>query len=309
MDERQTKIREGAGLEESRINTEFVDFLKKWGPRLLTVLILVSAVWLALRYRSQQQDQQVAAAFEQLRAASAMQPASPESLIAIAEQFSGVRGVPHMARLEAADAYLDAVRRGMVPGALMQPGGTVDEADLLDEQGRAENLAAAGSLYETVYNATRSNADMAQHAIGAAFGLAAVAESRANAGEARRWYEAARVLAQASGMVELAEAATARMADVDEAISAIVLLSSADLPEVPGEAPLPTLPPETVAPELSAPDTPAETGPAGPEPLPQQPASEPTGDAPTSDQPASDPPASDPPAGGEPATSDPSTGG
>lgn len=300
MDERQTKIREGAGLEESRINTDFVDFLKKWGPRLLTVLILVSAVWLVLRYRTQQQDQQVTLAFEQLRAASAMQPASPESLMAIAEQFAGVRGVPHIARLEAADAYLDAVRRGIVPGALMQPGGVVDEADLLDEQGRAENLAAAASLYETVYNATRNDSDFVQHAIGAAFGLAAVAESRAQSDEATKWYEAARDLAQASGMIELAEAATKRLADVDEAISSIVLLSNRDLPEVPGEAPVPAMPPMPVMPpmqdlpELSAPQTPVDDGPAGPEPMPEQPTSDPASD-PAAD-PASDP--VEPPAGG-----------
>ena len=38
MDERQTQIRQGAGLEESRINTEFLDFLNKWSSPVLIVI-------------------------------------------------------------------------------------------------------------------------------------------------------------------------------------------------------------------------------------------------------------------------------
>ncbi len=46
MDERQQQIKSGAGLEESRINEDFKDFLEKWG---FWLLLAVGVLWLLRR--------------------------------------------------------------------------------------------------------------------------------------------------------------------------------------------------------------------------------------------------------------------
>src|SRR5690606_15713326 len=57
MDDRQRQIKEGAGLEESRINKDFLDWLLKWGP----VLVLVAAgIILAMRGVQFLEDRRVA---------------------------------------------------------------------------------------------------------------------------------------------------------------------------------------------------------------------------------------------------------
>ena len=54
MDERQTQIREAAGLDESRLNTEFVEFLRKWGPIALGVLAVAALAFVGRNYLREQ---------------------------------------------------------------------------------------------------------------------------------------------------------------------------------------------------------------------------------------------------------------
>lgn len=280
MDERQSQIREGAGLEESRINTDFVEFLKKWGPRFLTLVIVVSAVWLFFRFRAEQRDTRIQQGFAELQNLQVGGVASPESLLQVAAQYEGVRGVPHIARLAAADAYLDAVRRGLEPGSLVQVGGVVNDEDILDEQGRANYLDRAAEQYQRVYENTKDDADARLHTLGALFGLASVAESRADADDARRWYEIARETANGSGFPEFAAAVDTRLADLDEAIEMVSFLSDEDLPPIPGELP-PMEPTETPTSESPASESSANDA------IEQEPPADPTTD-PTND-PANEP--------------------
>src|SRR3954466_11659733 len=48
MDQRQAQIRERAGLEESRLNQEFIEWLRKWGTPMLLAVALLSVAY-ALR--------------------------------------------------------------------------------------------------------------------------------------------------------------------------------------------------------------------------------------------------------------------
>ena len=45
MEERQTQIREGAGLEESKLNVEFIDWLQRWST---PILLLVAGAALGM---------------------------------------------------------------------------------------------------------------------------------------------------------------------------------------------------------------------------------------------------------------------
>src|SRR4051812_13198792 len=115
MDERQTQIRERAGLEESRLNQEFIEWLRKWGTPIMLVVAVVAAAY-ALKDRwNKAADNKIDQGWQELEAVKQGGNVSPDALISLASDYEGVAAISPMARLEAADAYLDALRRGIKP--------------------------------------------------------------------------------------------------------------------------------------------------------------------------------------------------
>jgi len=240
MDKRHEQIREGAGLEESRINQDFKDFLIKWGPRILIVAAIVLGGYSGLRYYRQAQADRIDAAFAEYNALVTSGIPSPEALIAVAEAHSSVRALPLIARLQAADLYMRAVISGLEPGFdpttdLNEQGEVVDESMLLDEQARGDYLERAETLYRGVLDASRDNPDRRLHAIGAAFGLGAVAQSRGELDAAREMYELAESLAASGEYGPLAEVARSRLAGLDEPVTLPTVYEQSELPEPPGD--------------------------------------------------------------------------
>ena len=288
MDERQTQIRERAGLEEARYNLEFIDWLRKWGVPILFVFAVAAAAW-GLRERYQRsQAVKLDESFAELEAVASGSNPSPESLLQIAnDHASGRSSVAEIAKLEAADAYLDSIRRGVRPGAQLQPDGTLEKPeDVLSEADRKSFQDRAYSLYNEVFNATRSNAGKQVLTIGALFGMASVAESQGEIAKARGHYEEVSKLADASGFTAYGAVAKKRLENLDALQNPPVVYSKADLPPVP-EAPKPVqpvltpidAPPFAVPPELQPQPQPVPEGaqplipppaaPPAPEPAPQ----------------------------------------
>ena len=297
MDERQTQIRERAGLEEARYNLEFIDWLRKWGVPILFVFAVAAAAW-GLRERYQRsQAVKLDESFAELEAVVSGANPSPESLLQIAsDHASGGSSVSVIAKLEAADAYLDSVRRGIRPGAQLQPDGTLEKTeDVLSEADRKSFLDKAYGLYSEGYASTRSQAGKQVLAIGALFGLASAAESQGDLPKARGHYEEVSKLADASGFQAYAAVAKKRLEGLDKLQTPPQVFAKADLPPVP-EAPKPVQPtltpidepPFAVPPELAPqpqpvpegaqPLVPPTTPPTQPDPAPQP---EPTQPAPT----------------------------
>ena len=54
MDERQQQIKAGAGLEESRINQDLIDFLQKWGSWILMALAVAALAYAGLQWLERQ---------------------------------------------------------------------------------------------------------------------------------------------------------------------------------------------------------------------------------------------------------------
>ena len=129
MDERQTKIREAAGLDESRLNTEFVEFLRKWGPIALGVLAVAALAFVGRNYLREQSVIRTDSAFLELE--SAQREGNPDVLLRVADTYAGERGVPHLARLQAADVLFQSARAGVSPrvraGAGLSGGGVVED--------------------------------------------------------------------------------------------------------------------------------------------------------------------------------------
>ncbi len=233
LDERQQQIKEGAGLEESRLNVEFIDWLRRWSTPLLVVVAVLVLGYVGYERWQLSKRAEVDRAFTQLDAITQGARPSPESLKALADEFSGIRGVAHLARLKAADLNLQAARRGVRVGAdLGQDGAPADVADLLTDEQRAAVLAEAENLYRRVLDDTDGDKAMAQHAIGAAFGIAAVAECRSDEVAAVAMYKRAQELAEAADLKALAKTASERAGSLDE-LRMPTLYAAADLPKLP----------------------------------------------------------------------------
>lgn len=304
MDDRQTKIEVGAGLQESRLNQDFLDFLRKWSSPVLFTLAGVSLAWWLWTRHVEQRAEHRGDAFRELDTLRLAANPSPESLLGIAEDYDDVRGVPEQAWLAAADEYMRAVRRGVFPGSELNPDGTPQsEADLLTDEDRDRFLGTARELYQRAADATDGTGMELLH-LSALSGLAAVDEARGNADGARAHLGALIALAEAKGFPQLAGAARVRVSALDADLPAPRVYSQAELPK----------PPEPEASTPTPEQEPAASGDAVPPDASDAPEFAPAAEAPAADAPAFTPaePATDEgsvPSEPEPAAEPPSGGG
>lgn len=299
MDERQAQIKEGAGLEQSRVNQEFVDFLEKWGPRVLIGIAIIAGLYWFYQYRGQQQVAVVNEGFARYEAATAGPTPNPDSLRRIASDYASVRAVPDLAMLDAADLYVQSVRTGLRPGAVVDPEtGEMPETEFLSDEEKARFLDDAAGLYAQVLEANAADQGRALIAVNAAFGLAAVRSSQGDGAAARSLYERAQTIASGAQLPILSALARERAGAETLTMDAPRLYDADDLPPLPGQEP-PVLPaPDALDADGSAPAGDAGAGPTEPaEPAGSAPADADEDPAAPAADPISDPvsgPASDP---------------
>jgi tetratricopeptide (TPR) repeat protein len=289
MDDRQRQIREGAGLEESRLNVEFVDFLRKYGGiMMMGVAFIALAYWGLGKYRNMQ-DRRLDEAFSQLSAAEDSQ--SPTALIAVANDHSSMKGVADTARLEAADIFLDSARRGLALGAAPDQTGKYPDTDILTEEQKQKNLSDAADLYKAVVESTGADSSRFQQAISGLYGLAAVAEERGKLDEARAHYDRVVQLAKSNGLSEEIKRAQGRIDTLGSLAQPPRLYVAADLAanKQPTLTPIAAPPggpasPDNVFPPAPSPATPPET------PQPASPSGTPPASPPANPAPAPSPP-------------------
>lgn len=265
MDDRSREIREGAGLEESRVNTELLELINKYSGHVLLGLALIVGLYAGKQQLDRMGNAKVNEAFAQHVDITETASPNPASLSALAEQYGDVRGIGAMARLREADLYLQAVATGMQPGAAFeldpetqQQTNRVAEGDLISDAQRDEFLGKADALYDRVIADTEAEIGPAIHVVGAWFGKAAVAESRGDDAAAKAAYESAKEAAETAAFPMYAALADERIASLDEGLADVTLLSQADLPEIP-EPETPEIDPVT-APVLDAPVGPTLPG-------------------------------------------------
>ena len=240
-DNRLGQIKEGAGLEDSKINQEFVDFVRKWSTPVLLVAATAALGYFLYNKRIEARLAHVDEAFAQYNQSANTFSPSPDALRRIAEDFGDVKGVSIMARLSAADEYLRSVQRGIRPGSPLDPstGEPENEEDFLTADGddRARLLDEAEALYREVWNETQGNPAMAIHTLSALYGLAAVSESRPDLTAARNTLDQAMALAEERGFIEHV-ALTRQRIDNLPRLARVTLPKKADLPAPPEPEPL-----------------------------------------------------------------------
>lgn len=246
MDDRQTKIREGAGLEDSRVNQEFIDFLSKWSTPFCVLLLVAAGVYWGLNVLERNRVARIDQAFSDYEAVIADGNPSPNSLRSIASdaQDKGARSVPEMARLREVDLYLGAVAIGLEPGAQLNPEtrDVADEADIIDDEARERYLALAESTAKQVLASTEGDADKAVLTMQALSRLASVEESRDAYDAARAYYERLGTLAESESFPSIKTFADERIAGLDALAGVGELPTNAQVPPIGGAASVPALP-------------------------------------------------------------------
>lgn len=211
MDERQQQIKAGAGLEESRINQDLVDFLQKWGSWFLMALAAAALVYAGLQYLERQRVAKINEAFAAYEGVMGGGNPNPEALRRVADEFEGVRSVAEMCRLNSADIYLESVRTGLRPGAQVGEDGEYPEEEFITDEDREQYLSSAESLYNAVLASAGQTPGRELIALNATFGLAAVYDTRGQVEQAKEQYAKAAELAGAQSLPALQRVARARL--------------------------------------------------------------------------------------------------
>ncbi|MCA9281801.1 MAG: hypothetical protein KDA30_07155 [Phycisphaerales bacterium] len=231
MDDRQKGIEIGAGLQESRLNEDFIQFLQKWGPRALYTLAIVVGLWAGYQYYQRWQADKTDQAFQELADArgallGATFAGSPDALLAIAEKYPTRASIAVQARLDAADIYAVSARRGVFPG-----GDFNNEEDRLSpEEMKSQNERAKG-LYEQVISQVGGNERLRTFALDAYEGLFTTELNLGNWPEARSAGAKAMEIAEALKLHGRAEILRTRLDGVDGLGKLAMLPSNDDLPE------------------------------------------------------------------------------
>jgi hypothetical protein len=254
------QIREGAGLEEARYNVEFIEWLRKWSGPLLVIVAVAAGGYALKQHLDKRKKAGVEAAFADFEAARQGRNPNPDSLVAIADQYPDIGAVAILARLEAGDVYLDSVRRGVKPGATVQPDGTLASIeDELKAPDREQLLAKASEQYQWVVDRAGNDPKLAIHAIGSLYGLAAVAESKGDNDGAKSAYEKVIATAEAAKFERHVALAKERIASLGKLAALDPVPTAASVP-----APLDTTPKPPPAPAPETPANPVELTPVTP---------------------------------------------
>lgn len=218
----QGRLEVGAGLQESRLNTDLIDWLNKWGVYILSAVLVVALIYVGSVQLNQARQDRLDEAFTGHTAArgdrgpDTVLSGSPDTLLALADDSAGQASIPILARLDAADIYLGSARRGLRPGTDVN--NPMPEDALTDEQIESM-LTQAGEQYQQVLERTGSGLDRAVIRLHALEGLASVRLSQSNIGDAEALLQQAIELADEVGLTKRAQAIRQRL----ERASAVVL--------------------------------------------------------------------------------------
>lgn len=168
---------------ESRVNEDFVDWLKNKGPTWLMIALIALTAYLGLvRWRTSTEQTHNRA---WIALAEAEESALPASFESVADEFPRVDSIAQVARLMAAQRLLESVHRNQPLGAIEGEDETLSEAE------REQNLSRADRHYQAILDADDGSRGMALHALNALNGRAAVAEARGDIDAAQQYYNSA----------------------------------------------------------------------------------------------------------------------
>ena len=221
MDRDRLKEVHQTDLNESKINEDFLIWLKTKGPTWLLVVLLSLALWLVLvRWKQHKQDHLTEGWSTFFNAQL------PIELEDVAINFADIPGIARAANIHAADTYMLAVADGLLIGS--DPLDITPE--ILDSQQREEYLNKANRIYQQVIDVDDQTLATTLIVVAALNGKAAVAESKGEVEQAQAYYEQAAKRAE-DHYPNVALLARKRAATVPQYAGEITLPKNEDLPK------------------------------------------------------------------------------
>jgi len=185
MDNRLKDIQHGT-LTESRLNSDFLFWLKTKGPNYLLLAMLVLCGFMGFNWWENRATQARDGAWTEFLSAQ-----TPQELIEIANKNIGTDSISQLATLNAADAYMNSLQTNK---RFDREASAADSA--LTPEMRVEYLAEADRLYAKVASeGSQATGPASLLTVAALFGRAAVAETKNDATQAAAYLTQAQELA------------------------------------------------------------------------------------------------------------------
>lgn len=221
-------------LTESRLNDDFVYWLKKNGMNTLLVVLIAACAVLGFNLWRQKQTAKTAQAWSEV-----LSERMPESLEQLAKDHADVPQAAMIALLRAGDLRLAQIQSGVqtaevrdqATGQVTAPAVTLDAAARKIAQDAAdENYMKASDLALKVAGGSKANAALVT--LQTLFGRAAVAESRGDLEAAKKLLEQAESEA-GTNWAPIAKLAKSRIDGLVALATPITMPKNADLPAPP----------------------------------------------------------------------------
>lgn len=214
-------------LTESRLNDDFVYWLKRNGSNYLLVVLLIACGVLGWNYYTRQQVAKSATAWADLSTAS--ESRMPEPLEQAAKDHAAIPQVAMMALIAAGDLRLGQIQRGeLSPAVGTTPAVPLDDAARkIAQEAADDNYAKAAQIAEKLGGGNRDH--IAPVLFSSLFGRAAVAESRGDFEASKKHLEEVAAIA-GDKWPRIAEIAKTRMTGLVALAKPIAVPAAAEIP-------------------------------------------------------------------------------
>jgi len=253
MDKRLNQIQTST-LTESRLNDDFVYWMKTTGLNILLVLLLIGCGYMGWHWWQRTHSHARADAWQKLEHAT-----TPHDLALVASESGKYDSVALLANVRAAGTYLESI----MSGRRFDRDAGAEDAKVTAEL-RREWLDNADQLYLEVIDALKAldtPTALTPMAFHAQMGRAAIAEARGNAAAAQAFIDEAASQASARGFDALAEVARKRRESVQVVALGLELPPASALPAPPAGMgsgtpgmPFPSIPGVNISPTQSNPN-------------------------------------------------------
>lgn len=220
MDRDRLKDIQTADLSESKVNEDFVYWLKTKGPSyLFIILIVLSAFMFYNNYKAGKVAHRVEAWIAYIEAGQSGLPASLED---VAQTYSEIDSLKQLGLLSAADGYMRSVTTGQALGS------DDDFSTELSEEDRTFYLEKADALYALVVAEDDKSPGHTLLTISGLHGRASVSESKGDIDSARGFYETV-VTRSGQQYPALASQAQTRIDSLESLTEAVILPTDAEV--------------------------------------------------------------------------------
>ena len=178
MDRERLQQVQQSDLSESRVNEDFVNWIKTSGPWYLLAILVGIAVYMYLVNLQRAEIREREQAWFDLN--EAVMPASLED---VAQRHAEIDSVGTLARLRAANTYLQSLQTNLAVGS------SLEEGTPLSDEDRTFGLAQADRLYKQIVSEDSGDFGDTITTVSALNGLAAISESQGDVDAARGYYE------------------------------------------------------------------------------------------------------------------------